>query len=130
MTDFTQQLSDYEGELIFQKEKSTIEVERTVKNKETGLKEKKMVKEPKITEYKMTLQRCAKFALLDLANCNEGMESELNSAESMHKRYTLMKRIDTNPKEVELSKEDKDLITSLLPYHYEVVIVGQIMDLL
>lgn len=111
MTDFTQQLRDYEGELIVQREVS---------------KEKKK----KLTKHDLTLQRCAKFALLDVARFIDGRENPMNSAESMYKRYKLMKRIDSDPKNVELSKEEKEILTTLLPLHYDVVIVGQIMDLL
>ncbi len=78
----------------------------------------------------MTLQRCAKFALLDLAKTGNGFDHELNHPKAMHARYKLMKKIDSAPEKVELSKEEQDLFTSLLPYHYEVRIVGQIIDIL
>jgi hypothetical protein len=112
MTDFTKQLLTYKGEPMTQNEISVVG--------------KKKV----ITPFDITLQRCAKFALLDVAKVREGLNDTLNSAESMYKRYLLMKRIDANPTEVELTDDEKKLLTALLPAHYEVIIVGQIMELL
>ena len=112
MTNFNHQLLNSKGELAFQREIDS-----------SGDK-------PKTKEYPLALLRCADFALLDIAKTMEGMESEINSSDSMYKRYLLHKKISATPENVELSAEEKEIFTTLLPYHYEVRIVGQIMDLL
>jgi len=83
-----------------------------------------------VTPFDMTIHRCAKFALLDVARFDDGRSNYLNSSDSMYKRYKLMKKIDADPKSVEMTEEEKQIFFDLLPTHYEVVIVGQIMDLL
>jgi len=84
----------------------------------------------KVIQQKITILRCAKFSLLDLAKTTDGMENELNSPQTMYKRYKLWNKINEKPEAVELSKEEKELLCSLLPYRWEVWVVGQIMDLL
>ena len=41
-----------------------------------------------------------------------------------------MKKIDADPENVDLTPEEKELLITLLPLRFDVVIVGQIMDLL
>ena len=113
MTDFTQQLLNYEGEPMVQNEVSYDDK-----------------KEKIITPFDMTIQRCAKFALLDVAKFDDGRGNPLNSSDAMYTRYKLMRKIDKNPKAVAITAEEKQIFFDLLPTHYEVVIVGQIMDLL
>ncbi len=113
MTDFTQQLLNYDGEPMIQNEVSHDEN-----------------KEKVITPFDMTIHRCAKFALLDVARFEDGRSNYLNSSDSMYTRYKLMQKIDANPNAVEMTEEEKQIFFDLLPTHYEVVIVGQIMDLL
>jgi len=112
MTNFNHQLLNSKGELAFQRE---------IDNSGDT---------PKSKEYPLTLLRCAEFALLDMAKSMDGMENEINSAESMYERYLLHKKISAAPENVELTDIEKELFISLLPYHYEVRIVGQIMDIL
>jgi len=114
MTDFNKQLVNMDGEPSTQSE----------------LKMNKETKKAETTVHELTILRCSKFALLDIAKTDNGMEHELNQAHTMHKRYKLWKKIEVSPENVELSVEDKDLLSSLLCYHYDVVIVGQIMELL
>lgn len=111
--DFTQTLSTYDGELMIQNEVSYDDK-----------------KEKVITPFDMTIQRCAKFALLDVAKFDDGRHNPLNSPDSMYKRYKLMRRIDENPKNVEITEDEKNMFYGLLTPHYEVIIVGQIMDLM
>lgn len=110
---FTQRLLTYDGEPMIQNEVSYDDKGEKV-----------------ITPFEMTIQRCAKFALLDVARFEDGRANPLNSPESMYLRYKLMRRIDENPKSVEMTQEEKDIFFGLLPTHYEVIIVGQIMDLM
>ena len=84
----------------------------------------------KVKKLPVTIRRCAYFALLDIADLPMGLENKLNNAESHQKRYHLMKKIDADPENVDLTPEEKELLITLLPLRFDVVIVGQIMDLL
>lgn len=113
MIDFTQQLTDYDGKPSKQGEKST--------DPKTG--------KVKIVQKPLTLRRCAYFALLDIAQLPGGLSHELNNAHSYQKRYHLMKKIDESPEKVEMTKEERDFLLVLLPLRFDVIIVGQIMDI-
>lgn len=114
MTDFTQQLTNYDGDPSSQGEKT--------KDLNTG--------KEKIVQQPLTIRRCAYFALLDVAPFQDGAENKLFTAETHQRRYHLMKKIDKDPKNVDMSPDEKDLLITLLPLRFDVVVVGQIMDLL
>lgn len=113
MTNFNHQLTNYDGKLAVQREKHTDE------------KTKKVT----ITEHPLTLRRCAYYALLDIAEFPDGFETKM-TGEYHQKRYHLMKKIDSNPEDVTVTAEEKEILSTLLPLRYDVVAVGQIMDLL
>jgi len=113
MTDFTQQLKNLDGELATQREKSTDD-----KGK------------PKIKEFPLTILRCAKFALLDVAEFRDGADNELFTGNGHQERWHLWNKININPTKVELNDRERELFSILLPLRFDVVCVGQIMDLL
>ncbi len=109
MIDFTQQLQKYDGTPIT-----------------TNIKGE----DGKLKKIDLTLSKVSEFALLDIANFQDGLEHPLNSAKSMQERYNLMRKIDKSPEKVELSEEEKELLTDLIPLKFEVQLVGQIMNIL
>jgi len=112
MTNFNHQLTNYDGKPSIQKEKHTDDKKKIT-----------------FTEHPLTLRRCAYYALLDIAEFPDGFATKM-TGEYHQKRYHLMQKIDADPENVTITAEEKEILSTLLPLRYDVVAVGQIMDLL
>jgi hypothetical protein len=82
-------------------------------------------------EQKITIRKCLEVSLLNkISGATEAEELRVNGWEFARGRYLLACKVRDAKGSIEINSDEKDILCSTLPLSHEVVIAGQIIDII
>lgn len=83
----------------------------------------------KMTKRPLTFQKVVEKCLLGLlaGDIDPKVKDDFNSTKNIEVRYDLFHKIQKDPENVELSKDEKQLLTKLVPFHFDIIVSAQLI---